>query len=95
MTIRTPTSRIWAGATVALALTALVGCSSISAGTITGKEHEPRRTYFCSVKPLIFCTDDEDWRFNIADGEKDGYVYVSPETFDRYNVGDYFEENAR
>lgn len=90
----------------ALALVAaaviLAGCSSISAGTITNKVAEPGSyvtTQYCaSYNKQGVCTvwmpqttyDDPDWRFDIRDGDKSGWVYVSQDTFDRYEVGDYF-----
>lgn len=80
----------------------LTGCSQISSGTITKKEHEPGNYYITTICNLVgkvtVCTpitqyDNEDWRFDIHEGDKDGFVYVTPETFDSYEVGDYFKEN--
>lgn len=88
---------------VALAALALLltGCSSsISSGTITAKVHEPGHYYSSQVCNLIgkvmVCTpitsyDDEDWRFDIVDGEKTGYIYVTKESFDKFEVGDYVQ----
>lgn len=74
---------------------ALTGCSSIDAGTITAKENEPERRYVCTVKPLIFCTDDEDWRFDITEGDDNGWVYVDESTFAEYEIGDYYPKGTR
>lgn len=80
----------------------LAGCSSISAGTITNKVAEPgmytttqscagyNKDGACSVWVPITSYDDPDWRFDIQEGDDRGWVYVSQDTFDRYEVGDYF-----
>lgn len=80
------------GAAVAIVAAALllVGCSSIDRGTITEKVHEPQRTYLCSAKPIIFCNDDEDWRFDIRNEDETGWVYVTEETFNEYDEGDFY-----
>lgn len=79
----------------------LTGCSSISAGTITNKVYEPGHYYstmVCTpVGKVTVCNpinqyDDEDWRFDIREGDKDGFVYVTEDTFNQYEVGDYFGE---
>ncbi|UVG35224.1 membrane protein [Microbacterium phage Cece] len=85
------------GPALALSLaTLLVACSSISAGRITEKVIEPERHYtVCTpIGKIISCSnhhDDQDWRFDIADKDKEGWVYVTPETFDQYQVGDWVD----
>lgn len=81
-----------------LALTAaLVACSPISAGYITEKVIEPEHRYTtCTmVGKVPVCTphtDDQDWRFDIRDNDdKDGWVYVTPETYDSHQVGDWVD----
>ena len=81
----------------------LAGCSAISAGRITEKVIEPANTWiqmvcsgyndkgFCSVWVPVYHYDDQDWRFDISDGEQEGFVYVTEGTFNYYNVGDWFE----
>lgn len=76
----------------------LVGCSSIDSGTITAKVEEPGHyitTMSCSGTKVRTCVpittyDTPDWRFDIREGEDTGWVYVTPETFDNYAVGDYY-----
>lgn len=91
-------------AAVALLVGALLltACSSISSGTITNKVAEPgmytttqscagyNKDGACSVWVPITSYDDPDWRFDIREGDDSGWVYVSQDTFDRYEVGDYF-----
>lgn len=92
-------------ATVALlAVAVLAACSPIQAGRITQKDHEPSYTYstmYCaSYGPKGMCTvwmqqqhtAPEKWRFDIRDNDdKDGWVYVSSDTYDTYQVGDWVD----
>ena len=86
-------------AAIAIAAVALTGCSSISSGTITDKQYEKARTYttlqYCGKACFIPIVhhDDPDWRFDISDGDDEGYVYVSNKTYDEYEVGDYYENS--
>lgn len=91
--------RIASAGAVILAL-ALAGCSSISSGTITDKVHEPAHyntSQVCHMAgKVMICTpvktyDDEDWRFDLREGDKEGWVYVTQETFDSYDIGNYWE----
>lgn len=96
--------RLSAVGLIALALL-LSACSSISSGIITDKVSEPGHywtTQQCvSYNAKGVCTvwmpqthyDDPDWRFDIRDGDKSGWVYVSEDTFNRYEVGDYFSSD--
>jgi hypothetical protein len=90
-------------AAVALAALLLVGCSAIDRGTITAKVIEPATTIVqqvcagynakgvCSVWVPQVIHDDEDYRFDIRNEDETGFVYVSREAFDEYEVGDFFE----
>lgn len=82
----------------------LVGCSPIRSGVITAKEFEPSRSYITTqchlVGKVTHCTpitnyDDEDWRFDIKSEKDEGYVYVTPEEFEQYEVGDYYDGEAK
>lgn len=93
-----------------LGLLLLTGCSAINAGYITKKVAEPGNyvtTMSCTtIGEITTCTpittyDDPDWRFYLVEkadplnkDRKTGWVYVTPETFDEYEVGDYFEEGV-
>ena len=83
---------------------ALVACSPISAGTITQKTHEPSYMYsttycaaygakgICSYWAQQWHTSPEKWRFDIRDNDdKDGWVYVSSDTYDSHQVGDWVD----
>lgn len=80
-----------------LSVTLLAACSPIQAGQITEKviEAERRYTTCTMVGKIPVCTwhtDDQDWRFDLRDNEdKEGWVYVTPETFDSYSVGDWVD----
>lgn len=85
-------------AAVLVIAASLTGCSTMKAGTVIDKSHDEARTTFttiCSGQPLI-CRpqpiyDDEDWDLQIREGDQEGWVGVSEETFDRVEVGDYWE----
>lgn len=99
-------------ALLALALV-LVGCSPISAGYITKKDHREGYYYpvqYCAIYDTknggckMYATRQEynppTWRFDLreqSDGlngkePETGWVYVTEDTYARYEVGDYFEE---
>jgi len=79
-------------------LLALVGCSSISAGIITDKNYSPAYSWtqmMCVGKPIV-CYPiihyvPEQWSFSLQDGKgTEGWVYVSQDEFNKYEVGDYY-----
>lgn len=84
----------------------LSACSSINAGTITNKVAEPgmymttqscamyNKDGICSSWVPITTYDDPDWRFDIRDGDDSGWVYVSQDTFDTYEIGDYYDPES-
>lgn len=81
----------------------LVGCSAIHEGSITQKEHH--EGYYYSVLHCAFYNSKgicasyipiqqyqpPTWRFDIQSSDKHGYVYVSQDTYGRYDVGDYYK----
>lgn len=91
---------------IAVSLIALVillsACSSIERGTITSKVAEPgmymtqqscagyNKQGVCTVWVPITTYDDPDWRFDIRNENQTGWVYVTEETFNQYEVGDFF-----
>lgn len=92
--------------TLALAAVAgallLAGCSAIDRGTITAKVVEPASTTI--IQQCIayngkgVCTswmpqvihDDEDYRLDLRLEDETGFVYVTREAFDDYEVGDSY-----
>lgn len=84
-------------------MTALVGCSAIDSGTITGKAYEPASSWTqmtcagynsngtCFSYVPITYNDPEHWRFDIKKDDDTGWVYVSETTYNEYEIGDYFE----
>ena len=96
---------------LAAAAAVLTGCSPISEGRITQKTHEEAydSTYYtyqcisrhsdgtCSVNMPIPHTQHypEEWGFDLTDGEQNGWVDVSEDTWNRYDVGDYYEKGGR
>lgn len=90
--------RVFAALAAVLVL-ALVGCSPISAGTVTRKKFTPSHvisTVICipSGKVTIchpqFIPVPDEWTLSIREGDQSGWVDVDEATFDRYEVGDYF-----
>jgi len=89
-------------APLALLMAALAACSPISSGTITAKVIEPESTIvtqhcaaynargICTVWVPQYIHDDEDYRFDIREGDESGYVYVDRTTFDQYDEGDFY-----
>lgn len=77
-------------------------CSGIDAGTITAKEIEPAYTYTtlrCEMwgpKGLCFNWEQDKhyvapkYRFDLADGDQTGHVYVTPPGWASYQVGDHY-----
>jgi hypothetical protein len=84
----------------------LSGCSSIHAGKITNKHYEPPSTwvtmdckmYRTDSKGVMTCAyygptthySGPDWRFDLQDGEKTGWVHVDETTYNQYAVGDWY-----
>lgn len=89
----------------------LAGCSSISEGYITEKNHQDAyttTTLICASYGKYGCTSwipsvvhhPESWWFSLVENTgasidqkdpKTGWVYVGPQTFEEYEVGDYYE----
>ena len=83
----------------------LVGCSSISSGEITKKNHYEAYDYpvsycviyksdrQCSMWGTRYEHVPERWSFDIQNDNKDtGWVNVSESEFESYSVGDYYGE---
>lgn len=81
----------------------LVGCSPISAGTITNKVYEPAYSYMtqqcsyynskgvCTVWVPIQHHVSEKFKFDLENDNGDtGWVYVHQTEYDRYQIGDYY-----
>lgn len=85
----------------------LVGCSAISNGTITAKKYQEAYDYpvqTCSMYETkkdgeIVCKlwttrwehMSERWVFDLERGQQKGFVYVSESEFEKYSVGDYYD----
>ena len=82
---------------------ALAGCSSpISSGIITDKTHKEGYYYttlicgaysskgYCTVYIPIQNYSPPVWRFDIREDEQTGWVRVTEETYNSYEVGDYY-----
>lgn len=104
MTAKVAGARVAVASVVAAVALTLSACSSISSGTITKKIDEPGHTVTSVICHLVgkitICTpyttyDDEDWRFDLRSGDKTGWVYVSHETFDAYEVGDRYDDKRK
>lgn len=90
--------------TVALvaAMFVLTACSAISSGRITAKVLHPEHystTYICaSYNAQGMCTVqvpvqslvEESYSFDLESGEETGWVYVTKEEFEKYEVGDTY-----
>lgn len=89
-----------------LLLVALVACSPISRGTIVDKKYHEAYEYpvqYCAMydpKDLTKCAMygtryeqvSEKWSFDLVQGEREGWAYVSKAIWDRYEIGDYFDQ---
>lgn len=81
----------------------LVGCSYITSGTITAKDHKDAYRYSTMQCSMIrsngtcgaFITTwhdvPEKWYFGLDDGENTGWVSVTQSTYEQFEVGDHFE----
>ena len=90
---------------------ALSACSPISAGTITEKDHSDSYYYTTYDQHCTSYNVDglcvtsipvprqvyvpEKWSFDITDGDKDGWVTVSEDTWHSHEVGDYYGEKPQ
>lgn len=92
-------------AVIVTAVLLLVGCSAISSGTITKKNHYEAYDY--PVRYCVMYKSDmtcryygtryehvpERWSFDIQNDNQDtGWVDVSASEFEKYQVGDYYGE---
>lgn len=83
----------------------LAGCSAISAGTITSKDRTDGYYYTTRLCTAYSkngtCTSyipmqnyvSPTWKFNLSDEKNTGWVYVTEDTYNSYEVGDYFKES--
>jgi uncharacterized protein YceK len=81
---------------------ALAGCSAISSGTITEKHHRDGYYYTtqvcsaydkngaCTVYVPIQNWQPPAWWFDIRYQDTEGFVYVSEDAYERYEVGDFY-----
>lgn len=90
-------------AALAIAALILTGCSSINSGTITGKGHSDATqipvSYCLGYNSKGICTGyglrydyyPERWWFDLKQDDEKGYVNVYEDTWNSYEVGDYFD----
>lgn len=95
-------TRITAALSAAVLGLLLAGCSSISAGTITDKDHRESyyypQSYCSSYNSKGACTMHmtrmqyvaPKWSFSLKEGKETGWTYVTEDTYNRYEVGDYY-----
>ena len=81
----------------------LVGCSSITSGTITAKDHKDAYSYTtpqcsmfrtngtCAIYIYVNHDVPEKWYFGLDDGEDTGWVSVTEDTYNGFEIGDHFE----
>ncbi|MEG2887293.1 MAG: hypothetical protein RR853_09230 [Aurantimicrobium sp.] len=80
----------------------LASCSAIDRGTITSKSHEEARyipvsycTYrggdgVCKSYGIRYDYYPPNWRFDIRNEKETGWAYVDEGTYDKYEVGDFY-----
>lgn len=84
----------------------LASCSSIDRGTITNKDHREGYYYTTYTQQCTaydkngICTSyipiphqnyqQPTWRFDIRLEDENGWVYVSEDTYNNYEVGDFY-----
>jgi uncharacterized protein YceK len=89
---------------IIVAIFMLSGCSSIGSGLITQKTNYPAHynpVLYCAAYGVkgtcsVWITRQdyipESWKFDIKDQKNTGWVYVNKQTYNDYEVGDYYEE---
>ncbi len=96
--------RLLGSLAIATLAVVLAACgSSIQSGRITGKVYEEPYSWIqmvcvsydknsiCTVQVPVTHEEPAHYRFNLEDGDKTGYVYVSPETFENHQTGDWVD----
>ena len=91
-------------AAVALALT-LTGCGDgIDTGYVTGTTYTPPRDIMhfqcgaydtkglCTAQMPIWTHYPEEWRLDLREGDKRGWVTVDKPTYHRYDVGTHYPD---
>jgi len=92
-----------AGAVAALAALVLTGCSSISSGTVTGKEYSPAYTTTslqcysfgkagCTMWMPVVHYWPATYQLDLRNGSKTGWVDVDARTYAQERVGDRYGE---
>ena len=92
-------------AALLLAVVLLAGCSPISSGIITGKTHHEGYYYtttYCASWRDGTCQfympqqnyQPPTWSFDLKDNKDTGWVYVGEGTYNSYEIGDYYGEQA-
>jgi hypothetical protein len=82
----------------------LAGCAGISAGTVSSKqfvpEHKERYSTCVRVGKVPVCTPhtrtvSDKYYLHLQDGDQTGKVSVSSDTYEMYEVGDWYDADAR
>lgn len=95
---------LWFAVLFFFVLIVLVGCSAISSGKITKKNHQGE--YYttqlicagysqqgsCTTWVPITNYHPPTWWFDISEGKESGWVYVSEYTYNQFEIGDYYED---
>lgn len=88
-------------AALVVATLALVGCSSISSGTIHNKQANPAiwSTQCYPVGKVVTCHPiyiPASWEFDLYQSkDTHGWHQVSESTYEKYQIGDYYSEADR
>lgn len=96
--------KLMGAGTAILVLLALVGCSSISEGTVHDKRHTEGYYYttytcagynaqgVCSVQVPIMQYVGPSWALDLYQSEEEhGWRSVTESTYENYDVGDYYK----
>ncbi len=78
----------------------LTACGGPDHGTVHDKSHSPEQwistTYCHPVGKVTVCNPQmvhhpESWSLDVYNGDEHGWVDVTEETYDSYNVGDFVD----
>ncbi|AYD86165.1 hypothetical protein SEA_BURRO_22 [Microbacterium phage Burro] len=94
--------------TLVVLLLVLTGCSAISQGYVTNKHYSPAyytynqvcvsydtKTGMCKTYMPQQQYHPANWRLDLAYDDETGWVNVSENTFDEYEVGDFYPKGVR
>lgn len=101
------TKKLLMAGALAVALSALTGCGDgIDTGTVTKKEFNPAYTVprqqcmgynpqnpaICMYYTTVYDSYPERYRLYLKEGDKNGWVDVSPDEYKNYTVGGHYPD---